>query len=846
MEKLKSFFNLIDVSSVTNATIATIIGGAVIALFTFIISIIKRKKEAAAKKVTPPPPLQPDTIEIPPQPDPQGNRIPYLSHLPNTDSKVFGREDESDILDSAYKDDHTRIISFIAPGGVGKSAIINSWLNKMDAHEFKEAELIYGWSFYSQGTKENTQASSDEFMKHAFKRFGYNGNIPDSPHEKGALLAKIISKKKIILILDGLEPLQHPPGPVYGLLKDQALSAMLKNLVRCLKGLCIITSRCPVEDLKMAKGKAYISHDLENLDKNAGMEILKNHEIKGPDKELQKVSEEFKGHALALNLLGSFLKTAYNCDIRQRDKIERLTKNEKYGGHAKRVMDSYIKWFKNQNMPELEILFILGLFDRPASIETINILIKKPSIKGLTEKLAGLSEPDFQKALSHLKELRLIEKNENKIDAHPLIREHFGEKLEKENKKAFKKANLRLYEYYKNFPEKDLPDTLEEMEPLFAAVKHGCLAGKHEEARKDVYWNRILRKNESYNTNKLGAFGSDLACISYFFESLWNKPVSTLSENDKAGVLNWAGFALRALGRLNEAKEPVKAGMDASVKDNDWKGAAQDAGNLSELMLLSGNVNKAAEYGEKSVKFADKSKDEFQMEGKRTTLADALHNSGKLDKAYELFKEAESMQEKTQPDYPYLYSLQGFQYCDLLISLGKFKHALKRGKTTLEWEQGRLLDIAHDNLTIGRSLMLICINEKSAFSESQKYLDKALNGLREAGAQEFIVKGLFACADLYMNLKEFAEAWKDLDEAFEIAQYGNMKLYLADYYINTCRLIKEQIKSGDSFKIIENNQEIKLTKKEMEQKYKINYEKGKKLVIQTGYLRRIKNGELQI
>jgi len=109
--------------------------------------------------------------------------------LPVTSSILFGREKELEFLDEAWENPQTKILSFVAWGGVGKSALINAWLNKMDALNYKGSELVYGWSFYSQGTKEKGQASADGFFNDAFKWFGFTGEIPRSQHEKGRLLA---------------------------------------------------------------------------------------------------------------------------------------------------------------------------------------------------------------------------------------------------------------------------------------------------------------------------------------------------------------------------------------------------------------------------------------------------------------------------------------------------------------------------------------------------------------------------------------------------------------------------------------------------------------------------------
>ncbi|MCP4157797.1 MAG: hypothetical protein GY757_59355, partial [bacterium] len=162
--------------------------------------------------------------------------------------------------------------------------------------------------------------------------------------------------------------------------------------------------------------------------------------------------------------------------------------------------------------------------------------------------------------------------------------------LEKKNPEGWQGAQKRLYEYYKKLPEKELPDTLAEMEPLFAAVPHGCRAGKHKEALDEVFWRRIARGKEGYLFKKLGAFGSFLSVLSNFFDKPWSRPTAGLSEADKALILSWAAFGLRAIGRLQEAIQPMKAGLDLRVKQEVWESAAINAGNLSELMLTLGEV----------------------------------------------------------------------------------------------------------------------------------------------------------------------------------------------------------------------------------------------------------------
>ena len=287
------------------------------------------------------------------------------------------------------------------------------------------------------------------------------------------------------------------------------------------------------------------------------------------------------------------------------------------------------------------------------------------------------------------------------------MREHFAEQVQAANPDGWRAAHNRLYEHYCGQAE-DQPDTLVGLTPLFAAVGHGCQAGRRQEALDRVYWRRIRRDNEAHSIIKLGAIGADLAALAGFFEEPWRRPASELKEADRAWVLSEAGFDLRALGRLAEAAEPMQASLEMYEADENWKAAAITAGNLSELHLAAGAAARAVDVARQAVALADRSGDAFQRMGKRTTLADALHQAGDVAGAAALFAEAEISQRTMQPEYPLLYSLRGYQYHDLLLAQGQADEVLRRATQTLAWDEpfGRLLDTGLHHLALGRACAL--------------------------------------------------------------------------------------------------------------------------------------------
>ncbi len=199
-----------------------------------------------------------------------------LSKLPTTGNVLLGREQELAILDRAWADPHTHILTLVAWGGVGKTALVNEWLNQIARDNYRGAERVYGWSFYSQGTREDRQVSADEFLAHGLKWFGDPDPKAGAPWEKGARLAGLIRQQKTLLVLDGLEPLQYPPGPLHGQLKDQGAQALLKELANANPGLCIVTTRVHVADLAHKIKSSVQAVDLKNLSAEAGGQLLRH------------------------------------------------------------------------------------------------------------------------------------------------------------------------------------------------------------------------------------------------------------------------------------------------------------------------------------------------------------------------------------------------------------------------------------------------------------------------------------------------------------------------------------------------------------------------------------------
>ena len=648
---------------------------------------------------------------------------------------LFGREPELEALDAAWANESLNVYTLVAWGGAGKTSLVFHWVQeRFAAGEPKWAgvERYFDWSFYSQGTGESRQTSADLFVAKALEFFGDPDPTVGGPHERGERLAGLIRQHRTLLILDGIEPLQYPPGdPQAGRLKDPALEALLRELAADNPGLVVITTR---EHLTNLEGHATTEEQqLDKLAREAAVALLRHLQIVGTEEELHAAWEDAGGHALTLSLLGRFITDAYeDRDIRHYREVKfDVADQEHQGRSAFKVMIAYERWLDSggpERQRELAVLRLTGLFDRPMAKGCLQALRAEPPIPGLTDALVSLTPQQWNIAVKRLSEVELLSVSADAIDAHPLIREYFAAQLQREQPEAFQAAHSRLFDYLcESTPHR--PDGIEGLAPLYEAVTHGCLAGRHQEACDKVYYDRILRRVGSdgfYSTRKLGAIGADLAAVAAFFDELWSQVSPDLREADQAWLLNEAAFRLRALGRLTEALQPMRAGLEMRIEQEDWGNAAISGSSLSQLEVTLGRLPDAVADARRSMIHADQSGEAFQRLTKRTTTADALHQSGQRAEAGALFAEAQRMQQEWQPQFDLLYGLQGFQYCDWLLAPAEqaawqqllsqprsdsesqvsdcLAEVERRGNKMFDWRipGDPLLDIALDQLTLAR------------------------------------------------------------------------------------------------------------------------------------------------
>lgn len=753
-------------------------------------------------------------------------------------AELIGREAETQLLDDAWaqvlagEPGRSRVLTFVAWGGEGKTSLVAKWAADLAARDWPGCDAVFAWSFYSQGTRERVSASADLFLAEALAFFGdaEMARSPKGTFEKGRRLARLVGERRALLLLDGLEPLQYvPTAPMPGELKDQGIASLLKGLAADSRGLCVVTTRYSLPDLRAFLGRTAREEKLARLSAPAGVAPLTYLGVRGSQTEYARLVEDVRGHALTLNLLGSYLRDAHGGDIRKRDLVKLEDADaEEQGGHAFRVMDAYVSGLETDDEKgrrALAILRLLGLFDRPVSADCLGALWRGESVSGLTEELVGLDEPARNLILRRLENAKLLTVLRSAgtgellaLDAHPLLREYLARRLQTERSAAWRAGHRRLYEHLCATTQEGDEPTLEALQPLYQAVAHGCQAGLYFEACASVYRMRIQKGNLAFSSQMLGASGENLQALRWFFEKPWSEIHPSFEAAAEAWILHEAAVSLRSLGRFRDALAVSIKSVDILTSQRRWKEASVRMDVISELHLILGDLDEALKSAVTATKYADISGDAFMRLATRTTQADALHQMGRRAAAKLLFEVAEQIQSSDRRSAPLLYSVQGFQYCELLIAAAereawrpkglaadseqrkihaKSAHVVaERAGRALKIAVGAkapLLTIALDHLMLGRVALYSSISKFSdlGLEAAMSEFECAVNGLRVAGYVDQLPLGLMSRAwqrCLSGALTGLESAQSDLDEAEEIAARGPMPLFQVDIRLYRARL----------------------------------------------------------
>ncbi|NJO16994.1 MAG: TIR domain-containing protein [Thioploca sp.] len=706
-----------------------------------------------------------------------------LQFLSRSATPFIGRIQQLTELDTAFNDKNTSVIGIIGASGIGKSALVNEWLKRMEP-SYNGAQWVFGWSFYSQGNPDN-QANASDFFNQVLTFLGHNNFLTLTEEGKAHYLLGSLQEKKGILVLDGLEPLQMGFNNK-GKIVDLGLKTLLSDLQKQALGkqhLIIITSQRPLVEL--AGCPFYKNLYLEKLTPGNGASLLKSLNVQGSPWQLTAASQAYGGHTLALVLLAHLLSEYYSGDIRRHTQLAVVATATEPESHVLRTLCHYNEVCWNAEAPERRFLYLLSLFNRPMKEDEKQILLQQATV---AKPLTTLSESAWKRLFNQLRKLDLLlEIAPNKWDTHPLIRHYFREQFRQADLAAWQQAHSVLFEYFHAQSAQDNPDTLSNRNSFYQAVHHALLAGQYQPALQLYQQQVVAAKTSRF-------FAQELTLIAEFFTQDWNQTISSqLSSLDQSWLLTQAAWCLKSLGCLSEAVVPQQINMHILKNLAAWEAASQAAEDLIDLLLPQGLLAEAKYIAKQTITWAELANNPLRQIHSHIQFATTLYRLGELVDNVSGFQFAEVLQSRYQPQFPQLYARAGVYYGLLLLERAKDVTERETVLTRVQHIQqvaeqhSESVEIALARFMVGR--VLVALHRPT---EAEMELQTAISIWRESNNYYDLPEGLLTQAKFYRDQGQFSAAQQNLDDALDIIKRYGMQLYEAEAYLLQGHLVLDK------------------------------------------------------
>ncbi len=712
-----------------------------------------------------------------------------IAALPITNIELVGREEELSFLDTCWSDPKVNFVEVVAFGGTGKSSLINKWLSGFRQDHYRKAEKIYAWSFYWQGHSSDVNSSGDYFIEHALTWFGDENPTAGTPWSKASRLAKLIRDSRTLLILDGLEPLQFPPGNKHGQIENPSVSFLIRELAAENQGLVIATTRSPVTDIKAFDDGRVAKLNLSNLSEEAGIALLKRQGVTGKTHEYENVVRSYDGHPLSLSLVAGYLTTVHQGDLSNLSEGHSLLDDAHRENQVQGIMSDYLEWLSDK--PALQLLRLVSLLERTTSVQELQAVSKIRTECGLNDDLADHNEGVWRYAIQELISAKLVSSESQNpgdvIDCHPLIQDCILQHLKGNEGDMWESGNSLIFDYLiSTAPEE--PANMTEMEPLFRAVIHGTRARRYTESFA-LYYEKIKKGQFSIFTD--GSHHADQSCIRAFFGEGWDTPTEHLDEESQMFLITSAATNLIYLGHLAEAIEPTEVSIRWFIKNQSYLQAAVAAAPLLSMYIAAGELDAALRLVQGMEDVIHKSENEIAIAMAANFKAYIYYLSGEPEIAQRLFLQAESVLTQPQPQSEALFPTISSYYCKYLLDVGKESEALERSLKTFAWRNRNTWQVAVDTTSIYAGDLLVLGLAFLALGDkvnAQIQLNKQVDLLRSNDEWLYLPSGLNSRAKLHIAMNDLESATKDLQESLEVSKRTGAKFHEWEAYLDLARL----------------------------------------------------------
>jgi hypothetical protein len=410
-------------------------------------------------------------------------RTPHIHHCTSEPYCFFGRSAELALLDRALLGEDPSVAALVGPGGQGKTAIVQHWLQGLAVGP-QRVDGVFLWSFYRG---KDADLCLRELYAYAEGLF----SVPDlsASYCVDHLLPRLRAERWA-LVLDGTEVVQHDDGAWFGRFVHPELGRFLQELASApLPGVVLVTSRFPLPELERRRHARILG--LGTLDPASARALLGSVGVTGSESELDAAAAAAGRHAKAVELLGTYLAHFHGgAASRQRD-LPELPPAEGASDeelHVARVLAAFQAALSREAR---DLLALATAFRQPPAEEALLAYLASAPVRALLHETWGRSYVPFAERpagwlaaqVQELVDLRLLERVGERgavvLDAHPLVRRGFEQGLGPAGQRQGAVARAG---FLRSRPDRRPPASLEEARAEVELFHAYCDAGLWTEA----------------------------------------------------------------------------------------------------------------------------------------------------------------------------------------------------------------------------------------------------------------------------------------------------------------------------------------------------------------------------
>jgi tetratricopeptide (TPR) repeat protein len=348
---------------------------------------------------------------------------------------------------------------------------------------------------------------------------------------------------------------------------------------------------------------------VKGLETAEGIELLRKLGVDAAETDLRTVVEHCQGHAFALALLASLLRTR-NLSLVSffQDPIYAQIWT---GNVARNLLDCI--YIQQLNEGQRKLLLAFSIYRKPVHLSAAQALLD-----------SGDEEPKMQMhaALDALLNQHLLQAwGEGRYQLHSIVASYaqsrFVEGNEQANRQALRAAHLKAAQHYVQYaatycPPREKRRQSSDIEPLIEAVWQLCQAGQWQEAYTLMEQEGIFAALKRSGGN---------AVLLELYLMLFPLDKWQPERSQEARTYNNLGVVYRMLGQLERARECLEKALQIYSQDGNHVGVGRVFNDLGRVFADIGNRERAKGDYEEALRI-------YQEQGDRLGEGSALNNLG--------------------------------------------------------------------------------------------------------------------------------------------------------------------------------------------------------------------------